>query len=94
MNARIAASSFHRLQVQKVLCASRSTWTSRLPAAVLACRDERSVCQIKPGRKRHDRNRRRVIDTNGMLNQILKLSRVPGWNSSSTFTSRDDNPCE
>ena len=68
MNARIAASSFHRLQVQNVLCASRSTWTPRLPDAFLACRDERSVCQMKPGRKRHDRNRSRVIDTNGMLN--------------------------
>jgi hypothetical protein len=72
MNARMAASSCQTVQVQNVRFASRSVSAARLPGADLACRPERSACQRKPGTKRHERRRSRVIETNGMIRQASK----------------------
>src|SRR5580765_7207387 len=66
MNAFIAPSDDQPVIVQNVLRCSRSSLAARLPSAFAAWRPARYVWMKKMGRNRHDRTRRRVIDTNGM----------------------------
>src|SRR3989442_797776 len=66
MNAFIAASDDQPVIVQNVLRCSRSSLAARLPSAFAACRPARSAWIKNKERNRHDRTRRRVIDTNGI----------------------------
>ncbi len=60
-----AASDSHIVAVQKILPGSRIVSAPRFPSARMACIRDRTAYHRKAGTNRHDRNRRRVIDTTG-----------------------------
>src|SRR4029079_9293358 len=66
MNARMDASSFQAVFVQKVFFASPIVCAPRLPGARFACRQASSEYQKKPGRNRVERIRSRVTEISAM----------------------------
>jgi len=65
MNVFIAASEDQLVPVQNVLWRSRTSAVARFPSEDAACRAIRSAWTKNTGRYRHDRTRRRVIETTG-----------------------------
>jgi len=66
LNCFIAFSESHAVAVQKMFPGSRIVFTARLPGARRACISLRIAYQTNPGKKRHERSRKRVTDTKGM----------------------------
>jgi hypothetical protein len=62
----IANSVVQTVRVQNVLSLSRSTDAATLPSEPLACRKARREKKIKGKKYRHDRTRKRVIETTGI----------------------------
>src|SRR5262245_38003507 len=80
MKALMASWSRQTVQVQNVQLASDSVRAPRLPGANLACRLERSAYQSRPGTKRHERSRSRVVATNAIFAAPQDARRLPPSN--------------
>ena len=97
LNCFIAFSESHAVAVQKIFPGSRIVFTARLPGARRACISLRIAYQTNPGKKSHERSRKRVIDTKGMrgfyqqmglFTILVRLSPAPA-----EISYPDDNTC-